>query len=563
MQDADGDTDTATLTITITGANDTPTVTVDPGNPQGANDVVSEAGLVNGSAAASNSEFAVGTFTLSDTDGLDDIASVTINGNTVLIANLNGSSFTGAHGTLTVTAYNAGTGVATYQYELTSPTTDVAGIETDVFAVTVSDGTNTSAPANITIEIADDVSNAVNDTNSVAEDTVAPIGGNVLTNDLHPNGQPGADTPRSFVSWNGSTTGTYGTFVANPDGTYSYTLNNGNALVQGLDNGQSLTETFNYTMQDADGDTDTATLTITITGANDTPTVTVDPGNPQGANDVVSEAGLANGSAAASNSEFAVGTFTLSDPDGLDDIASVTINGNTVLIANLNGSSFTGAHGTLTVTAYNAVTGVATYQYELTSPTTDVAGTETDVFAVTMSDGTNTSAPANITIEIADDVSNAVNDTNSVAEDTVAPIGGNVLTNDLHPNGQPGADTPRSFVSWNGSTTGTYGTFVANPDGTYSYTLNNGNALVQGLDDGDLPLVDTATYTMRDADGDTSTATLKITITGLNDTPTVTVNNYQVFEAGLPAVRPRPPTASLRSARSRCRILTGLTTLRA
>ena len=49
---------------------------------------------------------------------------------------------------------------------------------------------------------------------------------------------------------------------------------------------------------------------------------------------------------------------------------------------------------------------------------------------------------------------------------------GNVLTNDLHPNGQPGADTPRSFVSWNGSTTATYGTFVANPDGTYSYTLN-------------------------------------------------------------------------------------------
>ena len=70
-------------------------------------------------------------------------------------------------------------------------------IETDVFALTVSDGTNTSAPANITIEIVDDVSNAVNDTNSVAEDTVAPITGNVLTNDLHPNGQPGADTPRA------------------------------------------------------------------------------------------------------------------------------------------------------------------------------------------------------------------------------------------------------------------------------------------------------------------------------------------------------------------------------
>ena len=81
-------------------------------------------------------------------------------------------------------------------------------------------------------------------------------------------------------------------------------------------------------MRDADGDPDTATLTITITGTNDTPTVTVDHRQSGGANDQVSEAGLATGSAAASNSEFAGGTFTLSDTDGLDDVASVTINGD-------------------------------------------------------------------------------------------------------------------------------------------------------------------------------------------------------------------------------------------
>ena len=97
------------------------------------------------------------------------------------------------------------------------------------------------------------------------------------------------------------------------------------------------------------------------------------------------------------------------------------------------------------------------------------------MFAVTVSDGTNTSAPANITIEITDDVSNAVNDTDSVAEGTVAPITGDVLSNDLHPNGQPGADTPRSFVSWS-STAANFGTFTDTGNGTYSYTLNNGNA---------------------------------------------------------------------------------------
>ena len=111
------------------------------------------------------------------------------------------------------------------------------------------------------------------------------------------------------------------------NGGYSYTLNNANARCRGWTVGQTLTETFSYTMQDADGDTDTAMLTITINGANDAPTVTVDTGNPLNANDLVHEAGLAAGSDAASTSEFATGTFTLADPDGLDDLVSVTIDG--------------------------------------------------------------------------------------------------------------------------------------------------------------------------------------------------------------------------------------------
>ncbi|WP_032904126.1 VCBS domain-containing protein, partial [Mesorhizobium sp. LNJC380A00] len=135
----------------------------------------------------------------------------------------------------------------------------------------------------IVIDIVDDVPNAVNDTNSISEDAVAPVNGNVLTNDVHANNQPGADTPTSFVSWDGSTTGAHGTFAPNGDGTYTYTLNNADPAVQALDVGQTLTETFNYTMKDADGDTDTATLTITINGTNDVPQIVVDQGNPAGA----------------------------------------------------------------------------------------------------------------------------------------------------------------------------------------------------------------------------------------------------------------------------------------
>ncbi|HEY0625756.1 MAG TPA: VCBS domain-containing protein [Allosphingosinicella sp.] len=534
MQDADGDTSVATLTITIIGTNDRPTITVDPGN-EGANDQVFEAGLATGSDAASNSEFATGTFTLSDGDGLSDIDSVTINGVTVAIGSLAGSTFNGPNGSLTITAYDAATGVATYSYELTSPTTDLVGVESNTFTLTVSDGTSSSSPASIFIEIVDDVPNGVDDSNSIAEDTVAPVTGNVLTNDLHPNGQTGADTPTSFIGWD-STTASYGTFTDTGNGAYSYTLDNSDPAVQALDAGQTLTETFDYTMEDADGDIRQATLTITITGTNDTPTITADPGN-QGANDQVSEAGLATGSAAASSSEFATGTFTLSDPDGLDDIQSVTINGITVSIGSLVGSTFNAPNGTLTINAYDAATGVATYSYELTSPTADLAGNESNTFTLTVSDGTASSTPASIVIEIVDDVPNAVDDSNSLTEDTVAPVTGDVLANDLHPNGQPGADTPISFVGWL-NTTAAHGTFTANADGTYSYTLNSGSPAVQGLDTGQT-LTETFGYTMQDADGDVRPATLTITITGSNDTPTITADpgnggaNDQVFEAGL------------------------------
>ncbi|RUX44632.1 hypothetical protein EOA22_35525, partial [Mesorhizobium sp. M7A.F.Ca.US.014.04.1.1] len=289
-----------------------------------------------GSAAGDGSTVATGTFTVSDADGLDDVQSVTIGGVTVAIGSLNGSVFQGDHGTLLITGYNPATGVAAYQYTLTSPTTDVPAVtETDSFSLTVSDGTSSSAPAAIVIDIVDDVPNAVNDTNSISEDALSPVNGNVLTNDLHANNQPGADTPTSFVSWDGSTTGAHGTFVANPDGTYTYTLNNADPAVQALDAGQTLTETFNYTMKDADGDTDTATLTITINGTNDVPQVVVDQGNPAGAHDQVYEAGLAAGSAAGDGSTVATGTFTVSDADGLDDVQSVTIGGVTVAIGSL------------------------------------------------------------------------------------------------------------------------------------------------------------------------------------------------------------------------------------
>ena len=91
------------------------------------------------------------------------------------------------------------------------------------------------SPANITIEIIDDVPTALNDSNSLGEDDVS-VGGNVLTNDIG-----GADGGKT-VTTAGTSNGSYGQLILGADGAYTYTLNTANPLVQGLDNGETLTE---------------------------------------------------------------------------------------------------------------------------------------------------------------------------------------------------------------------------------------------------------------------------------------------------------------------------------
>ena len=446
----------------IQEGNSPPTITVDPGNGGGGNgsggnggggnvgsgivggnDVVYEAGLVpNGSHAGDGSNLAYGHFTVSDPDGLSDIKSVTIDGTTIAIANLGTNNVIhGANGDLTITAYNSSTGVADYKFELKTPTTDVPGVtETNIFHLTTTDAAGaTSTPATITIEITDDAPTAHNDASSVTEDAaISHIDGNVLTNDVS-----GADAPKGFTAWGTTAADTaaiadlakYGTLHLNSDGTWSFDLNDSLAAVQGLKQGQTISDSISYTMHDADGSTSSASLNITINGTNDTPHIVTDSGNPGGGNDVVYEAGLVpNGSHAGDGSNLAYGHFTVSDPDGLSDIKSVTImtpdnHSTTIPIENLVGTVISGGTiGNLTITSYDHTTGIAHYTYELTSPTTDVPGvTETDFFTLTTTDVAGaTSAPATITIEIIDDVPTAtVNFTQggSVLSDETTDLG--------------------------------------------------------------------------------------------------------------------------------------------
>ena len=69
--------------------------------------------------------------------------------------------------------------------------------------------------------------------------------------------------------------GVYGNLEILADGSYTYYLNNENSTVQALNDGQSLVDTFVYTIRDGDNDTSSTTLSITINGQTDAPPVVV------------------------------------------------------------------------------------------------------------------------------------------------------------------------------------------------------------------------------------------------------------------------------------------------
>lgn len=355
------------------------------------------------------------------------------------------------------------------------------------------DGDSVVLDEAFTINVQDDEPIANDDSRVISEDTRGWITGNVTTNDVD-----GADESLDFKGWN-EVSVKHGTFWGYPDGSYSYDLDNASA--QKLDDGDSWTETITYKVKDTDGDIDTATLTITIEGRNDRPEISVTTGNRGNANDVVDEEALPVGSNPSSNDEYAYGTFKVSDPDGLDDIKSVTINGQTFLIGELAGKVVDGDSGSLTITSYNSLTGEAGYKYELTKATTDVSSkTEFDKFTLTTFDGTETSDNAYIKIEITDDQPIARNDTDLVdrvesVEGVARMAEGNVLTGEDTTSGPAGADTPgadrpavvssvgfdanesgyvgtaeRVDVGESGaSISGKYGTLTINPDGSYTY----------------------------------------------------------------------------------------------
>ncbi|MGE0809319.1 MAG: beta strand repeat-containing protein [Immundisolibacter sp.] len=217
------------------------------------------------------------------------------------------------------------------------------------------------------------------------------------------------------ITWTGAVgstvAGSYGTLTVGAGGAYSYVLDNSLAAVQALDAGQSLTETFGYTLTDGDGDPSSATLTVTINGANDGVTIT---GIGSAAGDrTVNENDLPGGTSPDNAALTQSGTFSI---QALDGIAAVTVGGTVLTLAQLQGLGSSPVtvetpYGSLTLTGFSGTAAGGSVSYRYTLDTTvdndSQPGANTTQYlesvAVSVTDEDGSAASSAVTIRIVDD----------------------------------------------------------------------------------------------------------------------------------------------------------------
>jgi len=470
VRDSDGDLAYTTLTISID--NSTPklgnlTPSVDGGDVTVHEDdllATRGTGESAGSDTSKESTTVTGTFTVNSADGVKvlSIGNLQVITDGVFTA---GSITTPLGNTLTVSAYNAATGVVTYSYTLNDNAThsNVAGTNSlfENLHIELLDYDQEGAYGTLSVNIVDDVPVLTADTDSLAAGVYTPATGNVLTGiDLVTGGDANAtDGAADRLGADGGTvvgvavgatnvaaeaTGTVGTVInglygqltLSADGSYSYVRNAGSP--------GGVSDVFTYTVKDGDGDLAQTTLTISID--NSTPKISGLKPAADGGDATVFEddllatrgTGESAGSDASKESTTANGDFTITSGDGVKTLTihGVTVISNGALTGTLVATTPLG--NTLTVTGYNAATGVVSYSYTLNDNEAHANGAGNNSLmenlAVVLTDHDNQSVNATLSVSIVDDVP-AVDfaGASSVNENAVGTVDGTYLF-------RPGAD---------------------------------------------------------------------------------------------------------------------------
>ncbi|MBO1907986.1 tandem-95 repeat protein [Microvirga sp. 3-52] len=293
---------------------------------------------------------------------------------------------------------------------------------------------------------------------TTSEDT--PVRGNVLTNDSDPDGDPLAVTSfevggTSYAPGETATIPGVGTITFGSDGSYVFTP---------VADWNATVPTVTYTVSDGKGGSITSTLDIEVTPVNDIvpDEVTTHAGDP-------------------------VTTRVLDNDSFENEDAAIT-------------AVTQGGHGTVTINP----DGTITY-----TPDDGYVGPDSYTYTV-MSGGRTETTTVTVTVENAPPV--VMPERETTLEDT--PIRGTVLANDSDPDGDPLAVTSfevggTSYAPGQTATILGVGTITLGSDGSYVFTpVADWNGTVP-----------TITYTVSDGEGGSTTSTLNIEVTPVDDTP--------------------------------------------
>jgi alpha-tubulin suppressor-like RCC1 family protein len=460
-----GASDSGTLSIIITPTNDPPGATDELVNVT--EDIPFTGDVLSNDTDAEGNSLVVSTF------------STTIN-NVVVTFNAGATASIPGVGTIVVNT----NGSFTF-----TPALNYIGIVPDVNYI-ISDGNGGSDIAKLSIVI-----NPVNDAPLSADDIVVtpediPISGNVLTNDTDLEGNNLSVTQFTINGTNypaGTTTTitNVGTIIVNSNGSFTFT--------PVLDYTGNVPD-ISYTVSDGNT-TDTGILDLFVAPVNDSPVANIDTNT-------------------INEDSPATGNVLTNDTDTDTPLASLVV---TEITFNAGGTNYTYPAGTtVTIPGVGTVIVNTNGTYTFT-PNSNWNGT-VPVITYTVSDGEggrDTETLALIVTPINDNPI-TVNDDNKVTpEDT--PISGNVLDNDSDPEGTTITVTQFTITGISGvfnagttpATIDGVGTLIIGTNGSFTFTpaANYSGA------------VPTVTYTARDVDGGTGTATLKLAVTPVNDAP--------------------------------------------
>ncbi|WP_447017897.1 retention module-containing protein, partial [Shewanella algae] len=451
------------------------------------------------------------------------VASLTLDG----VAIVSGGVFNGPvsinteYGVLTINAIDLINGNISYSFTLNSAVDHSSSDDfSQAFNLILTDLEGNSVGNTLTISVLDDTPSGQDDVNSVDEDSLLAISGNLLDNDVQ-----GGDTAQvtaagsggnldNAVSNQSQVSGSYGLLTLNADGSYSYQINSAAQAVQALAQGESLTEVFSYLLTDADGDTSVQTLTITITGTNDVPVIsTPQPGEADGA---VREAG-----------QFDDGSIDPGTPGVSGQLSASDVDNGAVLIWSGSADSPLGSF------SIDAATGAWNYQLDNAAADGLLEGEiRTENFSVTVTDEFGASAQQLVTITII-----GTNDAPILSADSSGS-----LTEDLDViNGMLSDSDSLSFtdvdigdshvvsssyngdVSWSGgaldqATQDALAAGFSADNSGWSYDI--ANSLVQFLAVGETITL-SFTLTVTDAFGASDSQLVTLTINGTNDGPII------------------------------------------